>query len=114
MNARAMATGAIRGVRWLVAGMVMACFGPAISKQGLCALTPASTLAAWQSEVERLDHVFPREPANEARRLELLRKLRQRGIRLDDGVIEEIDHHITPYTIAVKIGWAWQELLGQR
>lgn len=93
--------------------LLVAGFGPAISKQGLCALTPSSTLTAWQSEVERLDHLFPREPSIVAQRLELLRKLRQRGIRLDDGVIEEIDHHITPYTIAVKIGCAWQELLGQ-
>ncbi|MFM2169761.1 MAG: hypothetical protein RIS79_4132, partial [Verrucomicrobiota bacterium] len=36
------------------------------------------------------------------------------GIRLDEGVIEEIDHHITPYTIAVKIGYEWQELAGQQ
>ena len=89
-------------------------FGPAIGKHCLHAFTPASTLTAWQAEVDRLDHVFPREPSNEAKRLELLRKLRQRGIRLDEGIIEEIDQHFTPYTIAVRIGWSWKELFGLR
>lgn len=99
----------------VIVGLLLAAgFGPAIGKQGLYVLTPASTLTAWQSEVERLDRLFPREPTNEAKRYELLRKLRQRGIRFDEGLIEEIDHHITPYTIAVKIGWQWQELFGLR
>jgi hypothetical protein len=89
-------------------------FGPAIGKRCLRALTPTSTLTTWQAEVERLDRIFPREPSNEAKRLELLGKLRLRGIRLDEGIIEEIDHHFTPYTIAVRIGWSWQELFGLR
>jgi hypothetical protein len=89
---------------------LLALFGPAIGKAGLQAMTSESTLTAWRAEVDRLDHIFPRESANEAKRLELLSKLRQRGIRLDEGIIEEIDHHFTPYTIAVRIGWSWQEL----
>ena len=89
-------------------------FGPMMGKSCLHALTPASTLTAWQGEAERLDRIFPRDSMNEAKRLELLRKLRQRGIRIDEGIVEEIDHHITPYTIAVKIGWQWQELFGLR
>ena len=78
-------------------------------KSCLHALTPASTLTAWQSEAERLDRIFPRDSTNEAKRLELLRK---RGIRIDEGIVEEIDHHVIPYTIAVRIGWQWQELFG--
>ncbi|MBE7497276.1 MAG: hypothetical protein HS117_20225 [Verrucomicrobiaceae bacterium] len=98
----------------LIAFLLLALFGPAIGKSCLHALTPHATLTAWRAEVKRLDSLFPREPVNEARRLELLRKLRRRGIRLDEGIIEEIDHHITPCTIAVKIGWQWQELFGWR
>jgi hypothetical protein len=98
----------------IVGLLLVAGFGPAVGKQGLYALTPASELTVWRSEAERLDRLFPREPANEAKRLELLCKLRQRAIRLDEGVIEEIDHQITPYTIAVKIGYEWQELAGQQ
>lgn len=60
--------------------LLVAFFGPAIGKHGLLyALTPAWTLTAWRSEAERLDHLFPREPSNEAQRHELLRKLRQRS-----------------------------------
>jgi hypothetical protein len=93
---------------------LLALFGPAIGKAGLHAMTSESTLTAWRTEVDRLDQIFPREPANEAKHLELLGKLRQRGIRLDEGIIEEIDHHFAPYTIAVRIGWSWQELFGLR
>ena len=98
----------------IVGLLLVAGFGPAIGKQGFYVLTPTSTLTAWRREVERLDRLSPREPANEAKRFELICKLRQRGIRLDEGEIEEIDHQITPYTIAVKIGWLWQELFGLR
>lgn len=98
----------------LIASLVLVLFGPAIGKSCLHVLTPAATLTAWQTEVERLDRIFPREAINEAKRLELLRKLRQRGIRLDEGPIEEIDHKTTLYTMSVRIGWQWQELLGWR
>ena len=89
-------------------------FGPAIGKRCLRALTPTSTLTTWQAEVERLDKIFPREPVNEAERLELLRSLGQRGIMPDRGIVEEIDHKTTLYTMSVRIGWAWQELFGLR
>jgi hypothetical protein len=42
----------------------------------------------------------------------VIRKLRQRGIRIDEGVDESIDHKNTPYAVFMR-GWReWETLFG--
>ena len=86
--------------------------GPFLGQTALRAFTSDSVVQDWKTEFERLDGIFPREAANEARRLEIIRKLRQRGIRVDEGVDETIDHKMTPYTIFVRGCRNWDRLLG--
>lgn len=87
-------------------------FTPFIGQTALRALTSDSVVQGWKSEFERLDGTFPRETANESRRLEIIRKLRQRGIATDEGVDEAIDHNTTPYTVFIRGCRNWERLLG--
>jgi hypothetical protein len=87
-------------------------FAPFLGQIALRAFTTDSVVQDWKAEFERLDGIFPREAANEARRLEIIRKLRQRGIPVDEGLDESIDHKMTPYTILVRGCQDWERLLG--
>jgi hypothetical protein len=87
-------------------------FAPFLGHTTLRSLTSDSVVHNWKAEFERLDGTFPREAANEARRLEITRKLRQRGIAVDEGVDESIDHKMTPYTIFIRGCRNWERLLG--
>ena len=65
-------------------------------------------------EFSNLDSTFPRVETNERRRLEILRFMYQRGIRLDDGLRDEsIEHNITFKNILIMQWWKWEELLGR-
>ncbi len=87
--------------------------GPTIGKSIYASLTPKTDIQAWKTEFGILDGTFPRTVSNETRRLEVCRKLAQRGINIDDGIRDEaIEHNINPYTIFVMTCWRWEELLG--
>ena len=87
-------------------------FAPFLGQIALRAFTTDSVVQDGKAEFERLDGIFPRESANEARRLEIIRNLRQRGIPVDEGLDESIDHKMTPYTIFVRVCQDWERLLG--
>ena len=87
-------------------------FAPFLGQIAVRAFTTASVVQDWKAEFERLDGIFPREAANEARRLEIIRKLRQRGIPVDEGLDESIDHKMTSYTIFVRGCQDWERLFG--
>ena len=96
----------------VVAAILVFFLGPSVGKSLLHIATPVSAIKGWESEYERLDQIFPRVPANETRRFEVIRKLRQRGIRIDEGVDESIDHEDTPYAVFMR-GWReWETLFG--
>lgn len=101
-----------RALSVLAALALLFWFAPILGQTALRALTSDSAVQAWNAEFERLDGIFPRVAANETRRLELIRKLRQRGIRIDEGVDESIDHKDTPYTIFIRGCRDWERLLG--
>lgn len=102
----------LRGICVLVVLSLFFWFAPFLGQTALRAFTTDSVVQDWKSEFERLDGTFPREAANEARRLEIIRKLRQRGIAVDEGVDESIDHNTTPYTLYVRGCRNWERLLG--
>ncbi len=86
---------------------------PTVGQSILHAMTPSSNIKDWKAEYDRLDGLFPRVAANETKRLEMIRKLRQRGIRIDEGPDESIDHQDTPYALFMR-GWRdWQRWLGK-
>lgn len=88
--------------------------GPVAGKFICRAATSGNTIAAWQTEFRELDNTFPQIPANEQRRVELCRKLAQRGIEIDPGIRDEaIDNNLTPYSLLVRIWWSWKELAGK-
>lgn len=88
-------------------------FGPSVGKVVWLRFTAEKDIYAWKQEAALLGSKFPRTATNELRRLQLLRKLAQRGIELDGGIRDEaIEHNINPYTITVMILWQWEELLG--
>ena len=96
----------------VVAATLVFFIGPSGGKSLLQFVTPISAIKGWKSEYERLDQIFPRVSANETRRFEVIRKLRQRGIRIDEGVDESIDHKDTLYAIFMR-GWReWKTLFG--
>ncbi len=97
---------------YLVAAVILFVMGPPFGKAALHAFTSDATIRDWKSEFERLDQIFPRVHSNEERRLEIIHKMRQRGLRIDEGVDESIDHKITPYTIYVHLCRQWNELFG--
>jgi len=101
-----------RALSVLAALVLLFWFAPFLGQTALRALTKDFVVQDWKAEFERLDSTFPREAANEARRLEIIRKLRQRGIAVDEGVDESIDHNTTPYTIFVRGYRNWERLLG--
>lgn len=106
-----MATLTVRRVLSLLAVLVLLFwFAPFLGQMALRALTLESVVQNWKSEFERLDGIFPREAANEVRRREIIRKLRQRGIATDEGVDESIDHNLTPYTIFIRGCRNWERL----
>lgn len=96
----------------VVEAVLVFLLGPSLGTSLLHSATPASQISDWKSEVERLDQLFPRVTVNETRRLEMIRKLRQRGIRIDEGVEESIDHKTTPYTLFVRGYREWKTLFG--
>lgn len=102
----------LRGVGVLFALALLFWFAPFLGQTALRAFTSESVVQDWRTEFERLDGIFPCEAANEARRLEIIRKLRQRGIPVDEGVDEAIDHKDTPYTIFVRGCRNWERLFG--
>ena len=96
----------------LVVLVLLFWFGPFLGHTALRAFTLESVVQDWKSEFERLDGIFPREAAHEARRFEIIRKLRQRGIATDEGIDESIDHNLTPYTIFIRGCRNWERLFG--
>jgi hypothetical protein len=99
-----------------IIGVVVAAFlffiGPNVGRFLLRCSTPAATITTWKAEAERLDSSFPRTAANEASRLEMIRKLRQRGVRVDEGVDESTDHKNTPYAVLMRGCREWRTLFG--
>ena len=88
-------------------------FGPTIGKFLYFKLTPTTDIQAWKKEFGVLDNTFPRTISNENQRMDIIRKLAQRGINIDDGIRDEaIEHNLNPYTIFVMTCWRWEELLG--
>lgn len=102
----------VRLLGCLLAVALLFFIGPPIGQSVLHAITPNSAIKDWKSEFDRLDRTFPRVPANEARRFEIIRKLRQRGVQIDEGVDESIDHNTTPYTVFIRGCRDWERLLG--
>ena len=102
----------VRLLGCLLAVALLFFIGPPIGQSVLHAITPNSVIKNWKSEFDRLDGTFPRVPANETRRLEISRKLRQRSIGIDEGVDESIDHNTTPYTVFIRGCREWEGLLG--
>ena len=102
----------LRGIGVLFALALLFWFGPFLGQTALGATTSESIVQDWKTEFERLDRIFPREAANETRRLEIIRKLRQLGIPVDEGVDEAIDHNFTPYTIFIRGCRNWERLFG--
>lgn len=99
-------------LRCVIAAALVFFMGPSIGKSLVYIATPASAIKGWKSEYERLDQIFPRVSSNETRRLEMIRKLRQRGNRIDEGVDESIDHKNTPRTILIRVWREWKKLFG--
>jgi hypothetical protein len=88
--------------------------GPAVGQAVLRKITPGERISAWKSEARKLDAAQTRTPETEARRLEVLRKLAQRGIYIDGGLRDEaIEHNPNPFTFAIMATWRWRELFGK-
>lgn len=112
MSLNRVAKALLRGIGILLVLALLFWFAPFVGQKALQILTSDSVVQDWKTEFERLDSTFPREAANEARRLEIIRKLRQRGIATDEGVDESIDHNLTPYAIFIRGCRNWERLLG--
>jgi hypothetical protein len=97
---------------YVVAAALVFFLGPSLGKSLLHIVTPPSKISDWKSEVERLDQIFPRVAANETPRIEMIRQLWQRGIRIDEGVDESIDHNTTPDTLLIRGYREWETLFG--
>lgn len=103
----------LKSAIYLLAAVVLFVMGPPFGKAVLRTFTSDSTIRDWRAEFDRLDQIFPRVHSNEERRLEIIYKMRQRGIRIDEGVDESIDHNNTPYTMCVRVWRQWNELFGR-
>lgn len=102
-----------RSLGFLLAVAVLFFIIPTVGQFLLRVVTPSSDIKHWKAEYQRLDGTFPRVAANEKQRLEMIRKLRQRGIGVDEGVDEFIDHNDTPHGIFMR-GWrGWERLFGR-
>lgn len=87
--------------------------GPSIGQSLYRWITPNPTIEAWRNECRDLDQIFPRTFTNESKRIDIARKLSQRGIHVDPGIRDEaIEHNVNPYTIFVMTCWRWKDLLG--
>ena len=86
--------------------------GPPIGQSLFRLITPNSTIEAWKNESRDLDQIFPQTITSESKRLDIARKLSQRGIYVDAGIRDEaIEHNVNPYTIFVMTCWRWKDLL---
>lgn len=91
-----------------IAGLLF-CLGPTFGKAFYRVVTPDSTISSWNGEFRSLDGA----QTNNVRRIELCRRLTQRGIDVDPGIRDEaIEHNTSIRTIIIRICWQWQELLG--
>jgi len=87
--------------------------GPPIGQSLYRLITPNPTIQAWRNEFRDLDQIFPRTNTIEEKRIDIARKLSQRGIHVDPGIRDEaIEHNVNPYTIFVMTCWRWKDLLG--
>jgi hypothetical protein len=81
--------------------------GPFSVTRGRRLITSSAQIAAWKAEFHRLDGMAGKTTQEEAQRMAAADSLLKRGIDVDPGLRDEsIDHHLTPYTVFVRVIWA--------
>jgi hypothetical protein len=87
--------------------------GPSLGFSIMKKLTPPETIQTWKDEASCLDNMKPRTAESEARRMQLLLLLGQRGIDYDGGPDEELENAPFVTRLLSTSRQSWLRLFGQ-